>query len=222
MNRKLIPFIQSFVNNDSVYWEPFCGGCSIMIGIKAKTRIASDSHHDLILLWKALQEGFVPPVIVDEEQYRKLRLGPPSALRGFVGFAGSFAGKWFGGYAREKGYRNYFLAGKQSLGRKLPLLSGVHFVRTDYKSADIRADVIYCDPPYQGMTGYKGTEPFNHEKFWNWVREQSLKSIVLVSSYEAPSDFKIVWAIQAKLSVHTTKVGKNCVERVFRFEGDQK
>ena len=55
--------------------------------------------------------------------------------------------------------------------------------------------MIYCDPPYISSKktwplNYKG---FDHAKFWQWVRKMSRKNIVIVSEYEAPDDFKVIW-----------------------------
>jgi DNA adenine methylase len=48
---------------------------------------------------------------------------------------------------------------------------------------------VYCDPPYQHTTGYRGTAPFDHAAFWETVRDWSRDNVVLVSEYTAPPDF---------------------------------
>ena len=78
--------------------------------------------------------------------------------------------------------------------------------------------VVYCDPPYEGVTGY-GVE-FNHAEFWNLVRQVSKEHDVFVSEYKAPEDFECVWQSVAKSSLSANgKSGgsKQSVEKLFRI-----
>lgn len=99
----------------------FCGACSIESKIKADIKILNDKHEYLIEMFKALQNGYELPDEITEEQYEYIRnnLDEDKALSGFVGFACSFGGKWFGGYARDnKKHRNYASTGKRGLIKK--------------------------------------------------------------------------------------------------------
>ena len=58
----------------------------------------------------------------------------------------------------------------------------------DYKHEE--GDVVYCDPPYDGMKKYDGRK-FNHEEFWDWVRTRDYP--VYVSEYNSPDDFTCIW-----------------------------
>lgn len=50
-------------------------------------------------------------------------------------------------------------------------------------------DVVYCDPPYEGTSGYqKGV--FDSQKFYAWCLSRHYD--VYVSSYQLPSDFYLV------------------------------
>jgi hypothetical protein len=52
---------------------------------------------------------------------------------------------------------------------------------------------VYCDPPYEHTTRYKGTAPFDHAAFWQTMRDWARHdNIVLVSEYHAPPDFVVV------------------------------
>lgn len=67
------------------------------------------------------------------------------------------------------------------------------FSSRSYEDVQIPDDaLVYCDPPYKGTTtdGY-GEYIFNHELFYDWVREQ--KALVLVSEYNMPDDFIPIW-----------------------------
>ena len=48
--KHLIPLIKKFRKPDSLYVEPFCGGCNILYQVPGK-RIANDSHYYLIKLF---------------------------------------------------------------------------------------------------------------------------------------------------------------------------
>ena len=77
-----------------------------------------------------------------------------------------------------------------------------------------------CDPPYQNTTGYK-TGYFDHEKFFDWCREQAKNNLVFVSEYTAPDDFIEVWSGEVKTnfaSTRTTATHK-AVEKLFQVKG---
>lgn len=203
----------------STYWEPFCGACSVMEYIDFPERVASDAHHDLILLWKELQNNWVPPDTITEQNYNDAKALPAGALRGFIGFGCSNSGKWFGGYARENTSRNFAQNAKNSLLRKINNLGGVEFYHADYHGLPYPEDwVIYCDPPYGGTTGFS-TGSFDHEAFWDWVRGASEKNIVLVSEYEAPGDFEVVWEKQVKTDMNKAdrRTKHDRIERLFQL-----
>jgi hypothetical protein len=86
-------------------WEPFCGGGAVTLALsKAGFKVhASDIHHDLIMMWRAVMAGDEGVYAdVTEEEYNALKNAPSSARRGFVGFGASFGGSWFGGYGRRE------------------------------------------------------------------------------------------------------------------------
>lgn len=197
--------------------EPFCGSCSITSTMN-QPRIASDAHLDLILMWKAVQEGWLPPENISEEEYRYLKFQEPSALRGFAGFACSFGGKWFGGYARKKEVYSYARAGRNSLQKIASKLSGVSFLHADYRNIRPIRSLVYCDPPYESTTSYAGTASFNSLEFWNIMRKWSVDNFVLVSSYQAPGDFSVVWEKNAPTTLAGGLNGprkKQRIEKLF-------
>lgn len=186
------------------YYEPFVGGFNIAQHIVVDNIYASDSHYFLIKMYQALQDGWLPPELVTEEQYKAIKKDNfkyPEELVGYVGFSLSFGGKWFGGYRHDK-------AGDRSLENEVAqnwrafkdivsLTKNAQFLKTDfswclYHELVIKSgSVVYCDPPYFGTTGYSKT--FNHAMFWDWVRKTSERSTVLVSEYNAPEDFVPIW-----------------------------
>ena len=82
--------------------------------------------------------------------------------------------------------------------------------------------IIYCDPPYQGTTKYKGVDDFDHDAFWNWCREQANNGHkVFVSEYNAPDDFKCVWQKEIVSSLTKDSGSKKGMEKLFIYKGDK-
>lgn len=219
------------------YIEPFAGGMNSICEVDPLQgkRYANDSNEYLIAMWKALQDGWVPPESVTREFYEECKKGNcEDHVRGYVGFNCSYSGKWFGGYAGkvkleaatyngkpEKGrLRDYQKEAYSSVIKQLKKLNGVVFTQGSYDSMEIvGSSVIYCDPPYFGTTKYK--DDFEHSKFWEWVRKQSEFHSVYVSEYSAPEDFACVWEKQAfsSLSANATIGGrKSSTEKLFIYQ----
>ena len=105
VSKQIAPILQSLIddNNVSIYYEPFCGGLNMMDKIHCKVRVGNDIHKELIALLKKLQEGWIPPSTISEDEYNSVRLNKenyPDYYVGLVGFCSTFGSKYFGGYAR--------------------------------------------------------------------------------------------------------------------------
>jgi len=191
-----LPYHEAFV-------EPFMGGGAISSAMAPHFPVVllSDAHPDLVMMWQAVQQGWVPPADVDESLYQQLRFAPPSALRGFVGFGCSFSGKWFGGYGRQSiaggkpALENTLAPGAvRSVMRQAPKIAHAYIYQSDYRAVEFTpTTIIYADPPYAGTTTYSQGE-FNHAEFWDtadrWV---SGGATVFVSEQSAPSSWESVW-----------------------------
>lgn len=107
--RKQIGAYINEIIGDREYIEPFVGGGNILAEVRAKKRTALDANEALITMYKALQKGWRPPTAVSEEEYAhyKALKDPNDPMTAFVGFAASFGGKWFGGYARSRQGQDY-------------------------------------------------------------------------------------------------------------------
>lgn len=83
----------------------------------------------------------------------------------------------------------------------------------DYAEITIpEGSVVYADPPYEGMAGYKGT-PFNHERFWEWCRTRDFP--VFISEYKAPSDFVPIWEKAKTCHFAANNNAKQTIEKLF-------
>lgn len=103
-----------------------------------------------------------------------------------------------GGVAREVAGDVSTLKGSPAAtGRKITLLRNhpeLTLENTSSNELDILSgDVVYCDPPYRGTTGYK-TGTFDHDAFDTWAEEQVTKGAqVFVSEFNAPPHWEVVW-----------------------------
>ena len=192
------------------YVEPFCGSCNVASKVNIQNKILNDKHPYLIAMFQALQKGWIPPESISKEEYEYIKnnLDEDKALSGFVGFACSFAGKWFGGYARDSkggGTGNYALRGKNSVLKKMETLMNAEFTCHDFKELNYENCIIYCDPPYKNTTQYnkKLLGKFPYEEFIEWVKTQSKKNIVIVSEYihNIPEGSNIILKIPSRTSI---------------------
>ena len=190
--------------------------------IDAPCKIGSDANEALINMWTALGAGWRPPEQVSEADYRRVKDAADysNPLTAFVGFGCSFAGKWFGGYARGgTDDRNYAANAASSLRKKLRGMLGVGWRCGDYRALSYSTDsVIYCDPPYQGATQYGGApDPFDWHSFWQFCRDKANAGhAVFVSEYQAPPDFHAILEINTKLSIRAADGSQPPrIERLF-------
>lgn len=189
-----------------------------MARMQGTNRSASDACKPLIELYKALQKGWIPPAEVSEADYQNARDGKCEPhLQAFIGFGCSFAGKWFGGYARS-GKRNYAANARNSLLRKMQGLQSVTFTHADYREIEPKNWLVYCDPPYEGTTQYGAVDGFNWVEFWETIRKWSMNNKVFISSYRAPEDFEVAMQWTTKLDIRSGNGKEPRIERVFRWK----
>lgn len=232
---QLLPVILEDRMPGQYYVEPFMGGGNMIDKVEG-LRIGNDLNYHLIEMWKALQNGWIPPDNISEEEYNYLKhtqdIEDP-ALVAFAGFCCSFSGKFFRGFARDKDYVNYALRGKNALLKQLPNMLSVNLFSIDYQALHIPPrSIIYCDPPYRGTEGYKMPIKesdkeyrltglgviFDHEIFWEWCRQKSREGHkVYISEYSAPDDFLCIKSIEHYTPMAKKEKGKR-IEKLFIFE----
>ena len=84
----------------------------------------------------------------------------------------------------------------------------------DYRTLKVQpGDVLYCDPPYKGTTGYNG-QGFDHEAFYDWACSQSVP--VYISEYDMPRDrFLKVWERERNSIMSTQGTEGTVIERLY-------
>lgn len=165
-----------------------------------------------------MQNGYDLPEVITEKDYYYIKEHKDEnpALTGFVGFACSFGGKWFGGYARDKAQVNYALRGKKSLASKMKTLMDAKFTCLDYRKVELpEGSIIYADPPYKNTTKY-ANNIFDHDAFWRYMREISQNHIVYISELNAPDDFVCIWQKEVRRILDVNKNNQfKSTEKVF-------
>jgi DNA adenine methylase len=233
--RRIAKEILSIILNDRKpgqwYVEPFVGGCNTIDKVTGN-RLGSDINKYLISMLIALQDGWIPPDILTEEEYLNIKNNRemyPDHMVGFAGIGCSFGCKWFGSFSkgkRENGeVRNYALEFKRNLLEQQSLLQGIEFVTYDYLDLNLpNNSIVYCDPPYSKTEKGLYVKEINMTEFWAWVEEQENKGhLIYISEYEAPSNFDCLWAKPSLPSFWTRARGretvKQSIEKLFRIRG---
>lgn len=191
ISKQIAPIIQSLIdqNNVVIYYEPFVGGLNMIDKINCKVRVGNDIHKELIALWKKLQEGWIPPKTITEEEYQAVRQNPqnyPDYYVGLVGYASTFGSKWFGGYAR--GFKDDKVTPRdipneaiRNIMKQVPLVQDVKLTCQSYADVDmssLHGALIYCDPPYRNTTEYDAVSSFDYGRYYDWCREVSKSNIL--------------------------------------------
>lgn len=180
------------------YVEPFIGGASIFAESCRRGYscvLGGDIEADLVSLWIAVRDGWVPPAVVDRETYERLRRDPsPTPLRAWCAYAVSYNGKRWAGYGPTASGRDYVAESVRAALKKGSALRNRNASITCCSFRELRvgtSDIVYCDPPYEGTTGY-GND-FDHRDFWEWARATSIAGTpVVISEYQHPPDFTVI------------------------------
>jgi site-specific DNA-adenine methylase len=206
-------------NKPLPYFEPFCGMCGVLVHFArdkdTKRKLSGcDINQDILYMWKALQRGWKPPLTCTKQRYEELKYTKRhSAERGFLGVVCSFGGQFFrGNFRTTTKTHNFITAGARGVTKASKDMLNVEFKNsTSYDNFNPEGYLIYCDPPYVGNKVSNDTfQNFNHEKFWDIMREWSKKNIVVISEIKAPDDFISIWSKEYKVSfLSQTKNNKN-------------
>ena len=220
--KQIAKILNTYRNENQIFLSPFTGGAWVEALIK-HPKICYDKHPYLIAMYKELQQGWIPPTTLSKEEYEYIKNNPDEKpyLTGFVGFGCSFAGKWFGGYAKDNTGRNYCLNAHNSILDKMNNLMNTSFDCKDYKEINPEGYIIYCDPPYEGTTQYskKLVGEFNSNEFWEIMREWSKNNKVFISEYNAPEDFKCIWSQEVKLDIRDSNNKKQPrIEKLYTYK----
>ena len=209
ISKPLSAFLNSELKDGMSFYDLFAGSCNVISKIDGnRNRYANDMHNELIAMWQYVLNGGELPTEITATQYQEIKQSEtaPDWLKAFVGFDCSFAGKWWGGYAREglRGERNFAMDARNSILKKASKMVGVTSTHGSYKGVVPEPNsMLYCDIPYRNTTGYS-TGSFNHDEFYSLAIGMShLGHTVLVSEYlhNLPDGWKVVWQHESKKDI---------------------
>ena len=220
----ILPVMLARLKPGQPFVDAFCGGAHVIGAVPPEyPRIANDNNRYLVALWKALTGGgWSPPLRIERDFYNDVRSSYhahdgryPDELIGWVGFIGSYNGRFFdGGYSGHnvKG-RDYIAEAARNILAQVPTLKGVDWQAVSYdKMAVPEHSLIYCDPPYRGAKGYTTSGSFDYEHFYDWCRSMTAEGhTVYVSEYTMPPDFVCVWEKEIANNMNKGRA----VERLF-------
>lgn len=224
--KQLIPIITEHLNGENEFVDAFMGGANVISNIDYHNKVGIEYSVYPWAIWNDISMFGVDwiPQAFDEEDYYDVKKSYKDkdgrykqSMIGYVGNCLSYGSKWWGGFAKFNPKKNEDHVKEAYNGIKkqyenFKYIETTRFVHASYNEYDYKPNsVIYCDPPYQSTIGYESS--FDHDKFWNWVREMSNKGHhVYVSEYSAPSDFKCIWRKAVK-----EQVGKNINQKVEKL-----
>lgn len=184
-------------------------------------------------MWQAAHAGhvmygdakhfFPADITVEDYDYHK-KHRPHAPATALLGFGSAYGGRYYcsgyngiiPGYSDETTFHQVALKG---LAKKLPGMIAkqtTEFTHNSYQDITPPAGaVIYCDPPYAGTRGYMGVEPFDHEAFWDWCREQAARGCkVFISETTAPADFEQIFEKQKHATMSHAN-NRHRIEKLF-------
>jgi len=218
--KHILPIILKDRKPDQWYVEPFVGGAN-MIDKVSGNRIGSDLNKPLIACLRALSEGWLPPKNISEEFFGEVKKDNSivdAATLGYIGTQLTYGAMWFSSYRRDNtGLRDYSSEAFRNVKKQATNLTGVEFKSLSYDQLYIPSEsIIYCDPPYKGTAKYKAVTEFDHDLFFNWVREKVKQGhTVFISEYNAPDDFVSIWQKEIVSSLNKDTGSKKGIEKLF-------
>lgn len=228
------------------YFEPFVGMGGVLRHFgkekdPPRKIYACDINTDLILMWRAIQKGWKPPLKCSRKKFERLKsTNEHSAERGYLGVVASWSGIFFASYRlgyteperdnrkREGGsketqqnrkQKDFLMEGYRGIMDIKPDIMNVKFLDSrPYYDFQPRGMLIYCDPPYYNNSfNTEYFSNFDHELFWEIMREWSKNNIVIISESTAPRDFKKIWSFTSTFTTATPqgRKTKKFVESLF-------
>lgn len=204
------------------------GGGNLLQYVPCKRIIANNIDiYTISLLQKIQKDGvtWLPKNRTEftDREYKKVRENKSKYkpyIIGYVGYAISFGGKWFGGYPKGNSNRDYIREAYDHLNKQYNLLKDkdIEWHVGDYKNVNIpNNSIIYCDPPYKGTTKYKSGF-FNYEEFYNYCINKSSNNEVYISEYDMPKPFKEIWNKEVKCTLRNDSNNEIRVEKLFTIK----
>lgn len=196
--KAIAAYVSSCDLHPTSYHEPFCGSLASAMAVAAVLPgvpvVLSDANPYLMTFWQAAQRGFDPPATITEADYRHYNQQRPldDPMTGYVGFACSFGGKFFGGAARTDGRIRPSWINTMARIRWLRTapVTLLHCPYWEHPAGDADA-LTYLDPPYVGRTPQsKYVPPFDRQHFVAYA--EALPGAVITSEFVNDAGWPVV------------------------------
>ena len=228
------------------YCEPFCGMLGVYQHIPAlfqdhKPKLkykAGDANKSVILMWKAAQKGWKPPINISKEKYDELKYnGLATAEKGYIGHQCAFGGQYFGSYRKERCTEQKLQTSSENIKNTVDKVKKTIFKHGDYNQySDLKGYIIYCDPPYANTrqhyfsndnwsSGTRVNSKFDSAAFWEWCEKMSHYNIIFVSEYNVPKKLlpentKVVFRKPVKISYGRSTAKEN-KEKLYMLKNEK-
>lgn len=98
----------------------------------------------------------------------------------------------------------------------LKAIPSLEISNKDYKEfSKIKDSIIYLDPPYKDTKKVYKHNNLNYEEFYSWCEDMSKDNIVLISGYDMPKDFEVVYEFTKARSTMQSGTHKSKYEKLF-------
>jgi DNA adenine methylase len=180
--------------------------------------LLTDVHGPLISLYRAFAAGWRPSTDCIYDQAAWQALSDTDPLKAFVGFGCAYGGDYGRLVASGRDWNGDTLAAQalRSLERTFSTFTDTTFSRVDFLAEPVSPvdGIIYCDPPYAGVTGYT-TGAFDQARFLSRVAEWADGgATVFVSEYAFPIGTEVLSLDRAR---HLKGSGRIATEKLFRI-----
>ena len=195
----ICPILQKCIdeNHIDIFYDPFVGGGNIIKNIKCANRFASDNNPYLIAFWQYIQEHpeYEFPPYPPRADWDKCK-NKEEEREWYIGLVSIFCSNMAGGFPAGYDKKGLRYNGRiKNLRKDIPLIGDVEFKCADYRTVleNCENAVIYCDPPYANTHSYN-YQKFDHDTFWDFMRQLSKNNYVFISEQTAPDDFISIWS----------------------------
>ena len=95
----------------------------------------------------------------------------------------------------------------------------IKFYNKDYKEfSNIKNSILYLDPPYKKTKKAYKHSNLDHEGFYKWCKNMSKENIVLISGYDMPDDFEVVYEFTKAKSTIQSGYHESKYEKLYMIK----
>jgi site-specific DNA-adenine methylase len=95
----------------------------------------------------------------------------------------------------------------------------IKFYNKDYKAfSNIINSIIYLDPPYKNTSRACKYNSLNYDEFYSWCKDMSEHNIVLISGYDMPDNFEVVYEFRKARSTMQSGYHESKYEKLYMIK----